>query len=148
MLADNRLAMNAGWDEEMLRVELESLKEDDFDLDIVGFTDEEIEALLATGRDARGTDRRRCGPEEQETRSRSPAMCGFWASTACCAATPRRWTLCEKVMAGGLADMVFSDPPYNVDYEGKTAKKLKIGNDNLGGSSMSSCATPARTCWR
>ena len=33
----------------------------------------------------------------------------------------------------GLADMVFTDPPYNVDYEGKTAKKLKIGNDALGG---------------
>jgi DNA modification methylase len=39
----------------------------------------------------------------------------------------------EKVMGGGLADMVFTDPPYNVDYEGKTAKKLKIGNDALGG---------------
>ena len=46
VLADNRLAMSAGWDEEMLRVELESLKEDDFDLDLVGFTDEEIEELL------------------------------------------------------------------------------------------------------
>jgi DNA modification methylase len=39
----------------------------------------------------------------------------------------------QKVLAGGLADMVFTDPPYNVDYEGKTVKKLKIGNDALGG---------------
>ena len=39
----------------------------------------------------------------------------------------------QTVLAGGLADMVFTDPPYNVDYEGKTAKKLKIGNDALGG---------------
>ena len=46
VLADNRLALNAGWDEEMLRVELESLEEDGFDLDLVGFTDEEIEELL------------------------------------------------------------------------------------------------------
>ena len=46
VLADNRLALNAGWDEEMLRVELESLQEDGFHLDIVGFTDEEIENLL------------------------------------------------------------------------------------------------------
>jgi len=38
----------------------------------------------------------------------------------------------EKVLAGGLADMVFTDPPYNVAYEGKTAKKLTIGNDALG----------------
>ena len=41
ILADNRLAMSAGWDEDMLRVELESLKEDAFNLDLVGFTDEE-----------------------------------------------------------------------------------------------------------
>jgi len=39
----------------------------------------------------------------------------------------------DRVLAGGLADMVFTDPPYNVDYVGKTAKKLKIGNDALGG---------------
>jgi DNA modification methylase len=39
----------------------------------------------------------------------------------------------QKLLAGGLADMVFTDPPYNVDYQGKTAKKLKIGNDTLGG---------------
>ena len=38
----------------------------------------------------------------------------------------------EKVMAGGLADMVFTDPPYNIDYEGRTEKKLKIQNDKLG----------------
>ena len=38
VLADNRLALSAGWDEDMLRVELESLKEDAFDLDLVGFT--------------------------------------------------------------------------------------------------------------
>jgi len=39
----------------------------------------------------------------------------------------------EKFLAGGLADMTFTDPPYNVAYEGKTAKKLTIDNDALGG---------------
>ena len=38
----------------------------------------------------------------------------------------------EKVLAGGLADMVFTDPPYNIDYEGRTKDKLKIKNDALG----------------
>ena len=52
VIADNRLAQNAGWDEEMLRVELEALREDDFNLDLLGFDDAEIEALLAaTGSD-------------------------------------------------------------------------------------------------
>ena len=53
ILADNRLAMSAGWDEEMLRVELESLKEDAFNLDLVGFTDEEVEELLRDRRPRR-----------------------------------------------------------------------------------------------
>ena len=46
VLADNRLALNAGWDEEMLRVELVALEEDGFNLDVVGFTEDEIEDLL------------------------------------------------------------------------------------------------------
>src|SRR5579884_1983387 len=46
VLADNKLALNAGWDEEMLRVELQALKDDDFDLDVVGFTNEELEEFL------------------------------------------------------------------------------------------------------
>jgi ParB-like chromosome segregation protein Spo0J len=47
ILADNRLALNAGWDEEMLRVELAALEEDGFNLELAGFTDEELEELLA-----------------------------------------------------------------------------------------------------
>lgn len=47
VLADNRLALSAGWDEEMLRVELEALKEDAFDLELVGFTDQELEDKAA-----------------------------------------------------------------------------------------------------
>ena len=46
VLADNRLALDAGWDEEMLRVELESIRDDGFDLDLLGFTDDELEDLL------------------------------------------------------------------------------------------------------
>ena len=42
MIADNRLALNAGWDEEMLRIELTALKDVDFNLDLTGFADEEL----------------------------------------------------------------------------------------------------------
>ena len=47
VLADNKLALNAGWDDAMLRAELQSLQDEDFDLDVVGFNDEELRALLA-----------------------------------------------------------------------------------------------------
>ena len=68
ILADNKLALNAGWDEEMLRVELESLKEEDFNLDVVGFSDEELEALLRDPkRVAEGQTDEDAVPETPET---------------------------------------------------------------------------------
>src|SRR5580698_1507761 len=51
VLADNRLALSAGWDEAMLRLELESLQEDGFLIDLVGFTNEEVEELLRDSED-------------------------------------------------------------------------------------------------
>jgi ParB-like chromosome segregation protein Spo0J len=57
VLADNRLALNAGWNEAMLRVELESLQEYGFDIDLVGFTDDEIEEILRDPEDRRRADR-------------------------------------------------------------------------------------------
>ena len=56
ILADNKLAMNAGWDEKMLAAELRELETDGLDLALVGFSDEELEALLANDGDA--SDRR------------------------------------------------------------------------------------------
>src|ERR1017187_774347 len=47
VIADNQLALNAGWDEEILRLELAALQEEDFDLNLVGFDDEELARLLA-----------------------------------------------------------------------------------------------------
>jgi ParB/Sulfiredoxin domain len=133
VLADNRLAMSAGWDEEMLRVELESLKEDAFDLDLVGFTDEEIEEILTGDQAKTGLTEDDAAPEPQETATTVPGdvwvlgdhrlLCGDATSPDALA----------TVLAGGLADMVFTDPPYGVAYEGKTARKLTIANDALGG---------------
>src|SRR5215471_3673863 len=135
IIADNRLALNAGWDEEMLQVELEALEEDDFDLDITGFTDEELEELLADPEEEfAGLTAEDIIPEPEERIV--TAAEDFWLMDEhrllCGDATGRDSV--ERVLGGGLADMVFTDPPYNVDYEGKTAKRLKIGNDALGGS--------------
>ena len=49
IIADNKLALNAGWDEELLKIELESLQELDFDLDILGFDDFEVEQIFGEG---------------------------------------------------------------------------------------------------
>jgi DNA modification methylase len=134
VLADNRLALDAGWDEEMLRVELASLQEDGFDLDIVGFTDEELEDLLRDPEETRdGVTDEDSVPDEQETAITVPGDVWVLGDHRLLCGDATSMDAIQTVLAGGLADMVFTDPPYNVDYVGKTAKKLKIGNDALGG---------------
>ena len=133
ILADNKLAMNAGWDEEMLRVELESLKADAFKLDVVGFSDEELDDILAAPEETRaGLTEDDAVPEEQE---RTVTVRGdLWVlgeHRLLCGDATQMGDV-ERVLGGGLADMTFCDPPYGVAYEGKTAKKLKIENDKLG----------------
>ncbi len=134
VLADNRLALNAGWDEAMLRVELESLEEDGFDLDLVGFTDEEVEELLRDPEESNvGLTDDDAIPEEEEHAITAPGDVWLMGEHRLLCGDATSMEAIQVVLSGGLADMVFTDPPYNVDYEGKTAKKLKIGNDTLGG---------------
>ena len=133
VLADNRLALDAGWDEEMLRVELASLQEDGFDLEVVGFTDEELQNLLRDPEESNvGLTDEDAVPDEPE---RAITVAGdLWIlddhKLLCGDATSM--DAIQTVLAGGLADMVFTDPPYSVSYTGKTARKLTIQNDNLG----------------
>ena len=138
VLADNKLALNAGWDEEMLRVELESLKDDDFNLDVVGFSAEELEVILAGPEEtSEGLTDEDAVPDAQEKvitvagdvwlLGRHRLLCGDATVLADV----------EKVMAGGLADLTWTDPPYGVNYGATMKDKIRgthrpIANDNLG----------------
>jgi DNA modification methylase len=138
VIADNRLAENAGWDEEMLRVELEALREDDFHLDLLGFEDAEIEALLAQPDEAfTGNTDDDAVPETPETAVTVPGDVWLLGDHRLLCGDATQIEAVEKVLAGGLADMVFSDPPYNVNYGATMKDKLrgkrrKIANDDLG----------------
>jgi len=138
VIADNRLAENAGWDEEMLRVELEALREDDFSLDLLGFEDAEIEALLAESDDAiTGNTDDDAVPEAPEAAVTIPGDVWLLGDHRLLCGDATQIEAVEKVLAGGLADMVFSDPPYNVNYGATMKDKLrgkrrKIANDDLG----------------
>ena len=138
VLADNKLALNAGWDEEMLRVEFESLKEEDFNLNVVGFSDAEIEALLREPEPvAEGQTDEDAVPEIPETAVTVHGDVWLLGPHRLLCGDSTQMESVEKVLAGGLADMAFTDPPYNVNY-GATmkdklrGKKRKIANDNLG----------------
>ena len=138
VIADNRLALNAGWDEEMLRVELEALREDEFNLDLLGFGVDEMDALLAEpeAEVAGNTDDDEV-PETPETAVTVPGDVWLLGDHRLLCGDATQIDAVEEVLAGGLADMVFTDPPYNVNY-GATmkdklrGKKRKIANDNLG----------------
>ena len=106
VLADNKLAENAGWDEEMLRVELETLQADGFSLELVGFSDEELEALLRDPEQvAAGLTDEDAAPDVPETAV--TVLGDIWLlgphRLLCGDAT--QMADVEKVMAGGLADL-------------------------------------------
>lgn len=142
VIADNQLAIRgAAWDEEMLRVELESLEEDGFDLDLVGFTDEELEELLREpDQTVTGNTDEDAVPEEPERAVTVPGDVWILGNHRLLCGDAIQFNSFEKVLAGGLADLTFTDPPYNVNYGATMKDKLrgkqhrKIANDNLGES--------------
>ena len=131
IIADNRLALNAGWDNELLTIELNELLADNFALDILGFDVDELKNLLDPVKPTEGlTDEDEVPevPEEPKTKpgdiyklGRHRLMCGDSTSI----------DALEKLCDGQLVDMWLTDPPYNVAYEGKTKDALTIKNDSM-----------------
>jgi len=129
ILADNRLALNAGWDEEMLALEFGELKDLGFDLELTGFDEKEIEKLFAAEAGGAQDDDFDLTAALEEaafvlpgdiwTLGRHRLICG----DATDAATVR------KLMDGRKANLVLTDPPYNVAFE--SASGLKIKNDSM-----------------
>jgi DNA modification methylase len=135
VLADNQLALNAGWDDELLRLELADLSQLGFDLGLIGFGAGELEQLLAGNREGlTGDNEAPPLPEHAATRSGDLWILGEHR-LLCGDAT--MLTDVERVLSDQLADMTFTDPPYNVDYANSPKDKLRgrhrpILNDDLG----------------
>lgn len=136
-LADNRTHEDAEWDEELLAIELGELDELGFDLDLTGFEAIELEKLLYGAAMDGLTDDDEV-PEAPETPvSKEGDVWLLGDHKLICGDSTKAKTM-KKLMGDELADMVFTDPPYNVDY-GQTmkdnlrGKPRKIKNDNLGG---------------
>ena len=131
VLADNRLALDAAWDEEMLRVELASLEEDAFDLDVIGFSDEELRALLEPDEVPAGLTDEDDAPDAPERPVSLPGDLWLLGNHRVLCGDATRLEDVQRLMAREQADLVFTDPPYGVDYEGYTKDKLKIQNDHM-----------------
>ena len=142
VIADNKLALNAGWDEEMLRLEIEELNLEGFDIDLLGFSIDELNDLnidLDGVRQEVDESRADEVPEIEEepviklgdlielgANYQHRVLCGSATQTDDVA----------KLMAGELADQLVTDPPYNVDYTGKTKDALTIENDSMDNDSF------------
>ena len=130
-IADNQLALNAGWDEDLLRAELAALQEQNFDLQVIGFDQEELERLLAEQDAAGGLTDPDTVPVTPKTAVNAPGDLWLLGEHRLLCGDAIGKEAMDRVLGGSPANMVFTDPPYNVSYEGKTARKLKIDNDSL-----------------
>lgn len=132
ILADNRMAMDAGWDEELLRIEIESLQGEDFDIGLTGFDEKELADLFSNSSDSEVEDDDFDLSEALEkaafvekgdiwTVGRHRLMCGDATSSEDVA----------KLMDGKKANLIVTDPPYGVSF--KSSDGLTIQNDSMKG---------------
>ena len=129
IIADNRMAMDAGWDEELLRVEIEALQAEAFDLSLTGFDDTEIADLFGDESDVQEDDFDVDEELEKPTFSKAGDVWTLGRHRLVCGDSTKAETF-ATLMQGRKANLVVTDPPYNVNYEG-TAGKIK--NDNMAG---------------
>ena len=137
VLADNQLALNAGWDEPLLRLELTDLEALGFDLGLIGFGAGELERLLA-GESQEGLTDDDAAPELPDTPVTRPGDLWTMGEHRLLCGDATDPTAIKQVLDGSPADMTFTDPPYNVDYGTSAKDRLRgkhrpILNDNLGG---------------
>jgi DNA modification methylase len=142
IIADNKLALNAGWDEEMLALELADLQEADFDLSLIGFDEFEINDFLCE------TTEGETDPDDVPELPADPVtvLGDVWVMG-------KHRLLCgdstsidavEKLMEGKKADMVWTDPPYNVAIQGAAGT---IMNDDMSDSSFKEFLTSVYSCY-
>jgi DNA modification methylase len=129
IIADNRMAMEAGWDEELLRVEIESLQGMDFDPLLTGFDEKELAALFDDGMEAKEDDFDVDAELQKPAFSRLGDVWTLGRHRLVCGDSTKAETY-TTLMDGVKANLVITDPPYNVNYEGSAGK---IKNDNMAG---------------
>lgn len=143
ILADNRMAMDAGWDEELLRVEIEALQAESFDVGLTGFDESEIADLFAGDEgDVKDDDFDVDSELEKPPVTKSGDLWLLGNHRLICGDSTREETY-TLLMDGKKANLVVTDPPYNVNYEGSAGK---IKNDNMENGKFYQFLLDAFTC--
>ncbi|MEH6539907.1 site-specific DNA-methyltransferase [Halopseudomonas sp.] len=138
VIADNRIAENAGWDDAMLRIEIAALQDDDFDLSLTGLDADALAELMAGDEpDVEGEADDDAVPEVSETPISRPGDVWLLGGHRLLCGNSTVAESYDRVLDGEPVDMVFTDPPYNVNYANSAKDKMRgkdraILNDNLG----------------
>jgi DNA modification methylase len=138
IIADNKIAENAGWDDELLRLELTDLKDADFDLSLTGFDADALAELLVGDKpDGIGQTEDDAVPDVPDAPLSRPGDIWLLGSHRLFCGDSTVAESYEVVLDGEPVDMVFTDPPYNVNYANSAKDKMRgkdraILNDNLG----------------
>ncbi len=128
ILADNRFALDAGWDEDLLRVEIEALQAEDYDVLLTGFDPAEIDELFSIPEEDIKDDNFDVDEELSKPTISKQGDIWYLGNHRLAVGDSTKAETYDKLMDGKKANLVVTDPPYNVNYEG-TAGKIK--NDNL-----------------
>jgi DNA modification methylase len=138
IIADNRIAENAGWDEALLRIEMADLQDADFDLSLTGFDADALAELMA-GDEPQGEGQTDddAVPDVVETPVSRPGDVWLLGGHRLLCGDSTVAESYDRVLDGEPVDMVFTDPPYNVNYANSAKDKMRgkdraILNDNLG----------------
>ena len=127
IIADNKLSLNAGWDEDMLAIEISELQGADFDLDLLGFDESELVSIFEDDKEVEDDD---FDVEEELNKPCFSKAGDIWTlgrHRLICGDSIKEETY-KSLMEDKKANLVVTDPPYNVNYEGSAGK---IKNDNM-----------------
>ena len=152
ILADNRYAEDAGWDEEKLRIEIESLQEQDFDLFLTGFDDDELEDLLAEDEEETRDDNYNITSALEKASFVEPGDVWTVGKHRLLCGDATKAENVERLMGDRKADMIFTDPPWNVNYGAEKAgnpmgyKPRTIMNDSMSTEEFKEFLLSAFSC--
>ena len=127
IIADNKLSLNAGWDSELLAVELSELEGADFNLDLLGFDEAELSSIFDADKDVSDDDFDVEKELEEPCFSKTGDMWTLGKHRVICGDATKLETF-KTLLEDTKVNLVVTDPPYNVNYEGSAGK---IKNDNM-----------------
>ena len=127
-IADNKLHELAEWDFDLLKIELQSLQDVSYDLDVLGFAEDDLRRILGEG----AVPEEEAVPEPPKDPETKPGWIYTLGEHRLICGDAKNPDDVARLLAGAEPSLMLTDPPYNVEYVGKTKDALEIQNDSMG----------------